>query len=44
MKATAASFPDDDGKRPLTDEELELLLLQADDSLAEIARQIASEE
>jgi hypothetical protein len=45
MKKTAAGFPDDDDKRPLTDEERELLLmLGGDDSLAEVARQIASED
>lgn len=45
MKKIAAGFPDDDDdKRPLTDEERELRILQADDSLAEVARQIASED
>ena len=44
MKKTAVGFPDDDDKRPLTDEEMEFVLMQADDSLAEVARQIASED
>ena len=46
MKKIAAGFPDDeDDKRPLTDEEAEVLLMLAgDDSLAEVARQIVSED
>jgi hypothetical protein len=45
MKKIAAGFPDDpDDKRPLTDEEMELILALGDDSLAEVARQIASED
>jgi len=45
MKQTAAGFPDDDdNKRPLSDEEMELAILGAEDSLAEVARQIARED